>query len=100
MSNTFSAEFATKFQKVLDSPGKANEGFQGAMTMLREHGYAYPLQNVHPSLFMTHTENRGGLMLSPFNCHRNAAKVHSVGADRKQLSNAVAVELISLPTKG
>ena len=32
-------------------------------------------------------------MLSPFNAHRNAATIHRVGADRKQLINAVAIEL-------
>ena len=32
-------------------------------------------------------------MLSPHNSHRNAGKIHKVGADMKQLSNALAMEL-------
>ena len=89
----FSDDFATAFQKLLDGPGKANEIFQQTMAMLREGGYADKMNTLSADLFMTHSKNRCGLMLSPYNCHRNAQKIHSVGADRKQLSNAVAVEL-------
>ena len=93
-SQVFSDDFATAFQKLLDGNGKANEIFQQAMQMLRDSGHAYDMKTLHPDLFMTHTRNRGGLMLSPYNCHSNARKeVHNVGADCKQLSNAVAVEL-------
>ena len=38
-------------------------------------------------------ENLGGLILSPFNSHRNAGKIHRVGADPAQITNAVAMEL-------
>ena len=32
-------------------------------------------------------------MLSPHNAHRNCLSIHKVGADMKQLINAVAIEL-------
>eukprot|EP00959_Pyramimonas_sp_CCMP1952_P218115 4562000-Pyramimonas_sp.AAC.1 len=36
---------------------------------------------------------RGGLLVSPHNVHRNAARIHAAGADMPQLSNAVSIEL-------
>ena len=45
------------------------------------------------SFFLTHVKNRGGLLLSPHNVHKNAAGIKAAGADMDQLGNAWCTEL-------
>ena len=87
--------FKAKFEEILaDAAGnQANETFQKAMDCLREHHLLYKLPDTHCKYFLTHKSNRGGLLISPHNVHRNGANIHRVGADEKQLTNAVCVEL-------
>ena len=68
------------------------ELFQNCMTVLWDFNLPYK-NTVHARFVLCHVENRGKLMLSPLNAHRNAATIFLTGADRKQLSNAVAIEL-------
>ena len=46
-----------------------------------------------PRLFLTHVKNRGGLLLSLHNVHKDAAGIKAAGADLAQLGNAWATEL-------
>ena len=86
--------FKTTFQKLLDSKKmKANEHMDVLMSCLREHKLVYSVSNIEPNFFLTHSSNRGGLLLSPHNVHRNAARIHAAGADMRQLTNAVCIEL-------
>ena len=86
--------FQVEFQKLLDMKNvKANEHFQLLITCLREHNLVYTVEKVNPKYFLTHYSNRGGLLLSPHNVHRNAGRIHKCGADTKQLNNAVCIEL-------
>ena len=95
MANKMTTEFDKMFTGILAKAGStaANEVLQEAMKCLTRYKLSYELNFVNCKFFLTHKTNRGGLMLSPHNCHRNAAKIDSGGADRKQLTNAVAVEL-------
>jgi hypothetical protein len=53
---------------------------------------AYEVE-LHTSMLLVHPENRAKLGVNPYNAHRVGAFIKSVGADLKQLSNAVAFEL-------
>ena len=87
-------QFRQEFSAILAKfkTKSANEVFFEAMDCLRKWNFTYLLQ-LEPKYVLTHPVNRGGLMLSPYNAHRNAATIHRVGADRKQLLNAVAMEM-------
>ena len=86
--------FELEFQKLLDMKNvKANDHFQLFTTCLRKHNLVYTVEKANPKLFLTHFSNRGGLLLSPHNVHRNAGRIHKCGADIKQLNNAFCIEL-------
>ena len=86
--------FKFKFQLELDQTSKSPwMKFEALMSLLREYKIAYKLEAVKPKLFMVHKGNRGGLGLSPYNAHRNAATIFSVGANKKKLDAAFAMEL-------
>ena len=48
---------------------------------------------LHSKEIMPHPTNRNGSMLNGFNARANASKVLKVGANRKELIGAVAIEL-------
>ena len=52
---------------------------------------------LHTSQVMCHPKNRGGLMLNPYNAHKNLDTVHKVGANMKELHAAVCVEVSGRP---
>ena len=86
--------FELEFQKLLDMKNvKANEHFQLLTTCLRKHNLVYTVEKATPRFFLTHFSNRGGLLLSPHNVHRNAGRIHKCGADIKQFNNAFCIEL-------
>ena len=94
MASKFTPAFCFEFTVILaEKNTKANEVFQQAMACLRLRKSAYNLSKQHCKFFIPHKKNRGGLMLSPYNVHRNAAKIHRVGADVAQIINAVCMEL-------
>ena len=84
--------FKAEFTSILMLNKPANEVLQGAMGFLKEHAMIYSIK-AESKFFLVHKDNRGGLMLSPHNVHRNAANICKVGADLKQLTNAVCMEL-------
>ena len=87
-------EFVGEFQKVLGQRHpKTNEHLDKLLESLDKHKLLYTIEKVNPKFFITHKGNRGGLLLSPHNVHRNAARIHRCGADLKQLSNALCIEL-------
>ena len=87
-------EFIKEFKSALESQEfSANEQLQNLLNILRAHKLLYHVDTIHCKFFLVHKANRGFLMLSPHNCHRNAARIESVGADMKQLTNALCVEL-------
>jgi hypothetical protein len=94
-NKSFSPEFVTAFQRILDSHGQANDIFQKALAVLAKHSLMYTVSRVKCKYFIPHRNNRGGLLLSPFNAHRNAKRIHKVGADLAQITNAYATELPS-----
>ena len=95
MSSRLTGKFREEFELALSQEGRGpyNEVFQACMAVLREHKLLYVLEKVNPDQFLVHQKNRGGLMLSPHNVHSNAEVIYSVGADRKQLTNAFCIEL-------
>ena len=86
--------FHADFTAALALQGKkpTNEVFQECMKVLKDHKVSYTVV-AKPACFLVHKENRGRLMLSPHNAHRNCLSIHKVGADMTQLTNAVAMEL-------
>ena len=57
----------------------------------QKHGMCYDA-TLHTDAVFCHLKNRGGLGLNPHNVHLNAAKVHRVGANLKELHGAWAFE--------
>ena len=90
----YTPQFMAEFEASLNNVGRLPpiEVHQENMRVLAVHDISY-VQTFHPSQVLCHRKNRGSLMLSPYQAHRNAHTVHRVGADRKQLMNAVALEL-------
>ena len=86
----FKAEFAEALR--LDKKVPYNELLQTCLDILKKHKLCY-VQTIDASQMLVHHKNRGGLMLSVHNVHANAAVIHTVGADRSQLNNAVCFEL-------
>ena len=86
--------FRADFTAALALQGKkpTNEVYQECMKVLKDHKVSYTV-DAKPAYFLVHKENRGRLMLSPHNAHRNCLSIHKVGADMSQLINAVAMEL-------
>jgi hypothetical protein len=89
MSDAFKSEFAAGLARKSLPP---NEHFMLMCEMLRKHKMCYKLL-AHPRLFMTHYKNRGGLLLSPHNAHKNAAQIKRAGADLELLTNSWCTEL-------
>ena len=94
MSSILTKEFKKKFEAILALENKVpvNEIFMQGMSCLAEHSLMYE-QVITCDKLLPHKENRGGLMLSPQNAHKNAMHIIGVGADRTFLSNAVCIEL-------
>ena len=90
----FSPEFDTAFLALLnDKFLEVNDAFDECMKLLWENKLAYKLEKVHCKYFLPHKKKRGGLLLSPYNAHRNAAKIRRVGAKRSAITNAFAMEM-------
>ena len=51
------------------------------------------LIKAHPNEFLTHHQNRGGILLSPHNAHENAAGIKATGADLSLVGHSWAMEL-------
>ncbi len=87
--------FCAEFKELLVEPAvlAPNEILQKCMLCLAKHNQSYVLQSVLCKYFLVHEENRGKLMLSPHNVHRNAVRIHLVGGGMTQLTNAVCIEL-------
>jgi hypothetical protein len=93
MASRMTSEFKAEFNSVLvQTKLPANELYQLSMKVLAKHKLTYTTK-AQCKYFLVHKANRGGLMLSPHNVHRNASNIQKVGADLKQLTNAVAIEL-------
>ena len=86
--------FLAEFGKLIELQKVApNEHLQRLLSSLDAHNLTYIVDEIHPSKLLTHQANRGGLLLSPHNVHRNAKRIHATGADLKQLTHALCVEL-------
>ena len=93
------AAFRKAFSELLDQKHvKPNTHFEQLIACLDQHNHMYVVKHIDPKFFMTHQANRGGLLLSPHNVHRNGARIKLAGADLKQLSNAYCIELAASGT--
>ena len=95
VSNPFPVEFNQRFTACLAQDQKNVKPmmmFKQAIAILDEFRITYTLE-CHPKLMFVHQKNRASLGLSWHNVHRNGAKIYSVGADLKQLTNAYAFEM-------
>ncbi len=94
MASNITTAFEEEFEKLLETKhATANDQFQSLQGCLRTHNCLYSVESINVKFFLTHKANRGGLLLSPHNVHRNAARIHLCGADLKQLNNAICMEL-------
>ena len=89
MTRAFKDEFRANLARNGRPP---NQHFEDLVKILKKHHMCY-LITAHPSDFLTHKKNRGGLLLSPHNAHKNAAGIKATGADLTALSNSWATEL-------
>ena len=60
---------------------KPNTHFEQLIAYLKEQKLVYTVDDIKPEFFLTHKANRGGLLLSPHNAHRNGARIKNAGAD-------------------
>ena len=90
MSPAFAQEFGECLKKTSMKP---NEHFQKLTEILKKHNMCYRSGVLHSRLFMTHSSNRGGLLPSPHNAHKNAASIMSAGANLNELTTTWAIEL-------
>ena len=90
-----SMEFIAEFRAILShrSSKPVNTIFKEAMECLDKHHLSYKVSKIHNKFMFVHNKNRGGLGLSPHNCHRNAAKIDKVGCDVDMLVNAICVQI-------
>ena len=92
-------DFDAEFQACLDEKGLApNEHFAKLVDILEAYNEIYIIE-IHPQYMLVHKANRGGLLVSPHNCHRNAENIRAAGADLSQLTNSYCVELDDGPLK-
>ena len=89
-----SPKFCAEFKAALALHGQkpTKDVYQQCMAAMENHKITYTVA-AKPAFFLAHKENRGKLMLSPHNAHRNCLSIHKVGDEMKQLINAVAIEL-------
>ena len=91
MAVKFDSVFESKFEAVLNNPTKpVDSKLQELLFLMEEYKISYKLVKVNPKFFFVHKANRGGLGLNPYNAHKNATKIYSVGANLKHLVAAVA----------
>lgn len=90
MTTLFIEEFSSELKKQGMPP---NKHFAALVTILKKHKMCYSAKSLNPRLFLTHVKNRGGLLLSPHNAHKNAASIKAAGADIEALTNAWCFEL-------
>ena len=72
---SFPTNFEKAFTDKLSETLPPNIKLKDCLQIMAEHKLLYKLPNVNPKLFFVHKANRGGLGLSPLNCHRNAAQL-------------------------
>ena len=63
------------------------------LAILKKHKLLKHAQQVPPTLFLVHKENRNRLMLNHLNVHKKGGVIYGIGADLKQLSVAICAEL-------
>ena len=95
MASKITQAFISEFQDCLEDHKDvtANEQLQSSLQCLRKHNLLYIEECINAKHFLTHKANRGGLLLSPHNVHRNGARIHLIGADLQQLTNSLCMEL-------
>jgi len=87
-------QFMQEFGDCLKQKGlPPNKNFAELVDMLHQHKMCYKASPLNPKVFLTHSKNRGGLLLSPHNAHKNAASIAAAGADIDALTNAWCIEL-------
>ena len=97
-----SKEFIAEFQELMKTRlhHEPNVFFKLGMDLMEAHNLVQVATDVPPQFFLTHKDNRNGLMINPLMVHEKGADILSIGADRKQLSTAVCTELApSGPTR-
>ena len=73
-------QFKREFRETLAIKGLApNDHLKLLLACLREHKLIYEVNVINVKDFLTHLNNRGGLLLSPHNAHRNAVKIQAGG---------------------
>ena len=91
-----SPETMEKMQEIIKKPWQTHGKmtlFNECIEVLREAKLAWDVKFLNPAHMFVHEKNRAGLGLSPHNAHRNGARIRSVGADLKQLTNSYCMEM-------
>ena len=90
-----SKEFIAEFQELMKTRlhHEPNVFLKLGMDLMEAHNLVKVATDVPPQFFLTHKDNRNGLMINPLMVHEKGADILSIGADRRQLSTAIAVEM-------
>ena len=77
-----------------------NRGGVAAITILADaqdflsaHNISFEIPEAKVEQFLVHKKNRGGLLINPYNSHRNLCSISTCGANEKELHSSVAFEL-------
>jgi hypothetical protein len=96
MATYFPAELVTEVQTLMDANVGPITRWSNVLEVFLKHNIAYKVAELAPSVLMVHPENRSKLGVNPFNAHKVGAYIKRVGADFKELGNAVAFEVCAL----
>ena len=90
----YSQELVDQMNELLNRGGVAAITILGdALDLLAQHNISYELREAKVELFLVHKKNRGGLLINPYNSHRNLCSIVQCGANEKELHSSVAFEL-------
>ena len=94
-STYFSAALIKNVQLMIDNETRTGPraAWKAICEVLDAEGITYFLHNVNVDDIIVHPKNRGGLGLNAFNVQSNFEKIKRVGADKRLLQDAAAMEM-------
>ena len=96
MAAEFPAGVEMQIQQMINSEQELNIKIDGIAKLLADHNISYYVEE-KPEAFLTHPDNRGGLMLNHYEVHQKAATMIRVGVQLSKLTESVCFELSKVP---
>ena len=87
------ASVVASLEKIKDDPHLAiNVKASRILKVLEEQGCLYA-QLIHPSLLIVHSDNRSGMMLNSYDCHKTGLSVLKMGFQESKLVDSYCIEI-------